>query len=315
MKKVLSLLLTLVLAISLLTACGSSKPAEKTEMPTAAAPEAASTEAPAAETDAKPDATEAETEAEEKADAAEPQVLKVAATAAPHAEILEICKPILAEQNIDLQITVFDDYIQPNTATDEGEVDANYFQHITYLNDFNAEKGTKLVSVTAIHYEPFAIYPGKLSSLDDLAEGSTIAVPNDTTNEARALLLLQDLGYIKLRDGAQLTATKLDIEVNPKNLNIEELAAQQLPRSLPDVDFAVINGNFAMQAGLSVEKDALATEKSDSDASQAYANVLVVKEGNEENAAVLALAEVLKGDAVKAFVNEKYAGAVVLLDD
>ena len=239
--------------------------------------------------------------------------IRVGASPAPHAEILEVVKPILAEQGIELEIVVFNDYIIPNTATESGEIDANYFQHVLYLNDFNEQRGTHLAIVDKIHYEPFGIYAGKTASLDALEDGAKIAVPNDGTNEARALLLLEAQGLIKLRADASLTATKLDIEENPHNFDIQEIEAAQLPRSLGSVDVAVINGNYAIDAGLKAS-DALAVEDGSSDVIQNnYANVLVCKEGNESNEALQALAAALKSDAVKTFIEETYEGAVVAL--
>ncbi len=240
----------------------------------------------------------------------EATVITVGASPAPHAEILEAVKPMLAEKNIDLQIKEFNDYILPNTATESGEIDANYFQHGPYLEDFNNENGTHLVSVAAIHYEPFGLYAGKTASLDQLGEGATIAVPNDGTNEARALLLLEAQGLITLKEDAGFTATKLDIVDNPKNIEIQEMEAAQIARALADVDMAVINGNYAIEAGLKVS-DAVAVEDKESEAAQTYANVLVVKEGNENNEAVQALAEALQSDEIKEFMETKYEGAVV----
>ena len=238
------------------------------------------------------------------------ETIRVGASITPHAEILNVVKPILAEQGYDLEVVEYTDYVLPNTATESGELDANYFQHQPYLDDFNAQNGTHLVSVAAIHYEPFAIYAGKSDSLENIADGATIAVPNDGTNEARALLLLEAQCLIKLREDAGFTATKLDIEENPKNLDIVEMEAAQLPRVLPDVDFAVINGNYAIQGGLKVA-DALASESVESESAQTYANVLVVKEGNENNPAILALVDALKTEEVRKFIEDTYEGAVV----
>ncbi len=237
--------------------------------------------------------------------------IKVGATPAPHAEILEAVKDTLAAEGIELEIVEFNDYVIPNTSTESGELDANYFQHQPYLTDFNAQNGTHLVSVASIHYEPFGIYGGKTKSLADLADGATIAVPNDGTNEARALMLLQAQGLITLKADAGFTATILDIESNPKNLDIKELEAAQLPRTLQDVDLAVINGNYAIEAGLNAGKDALAVEDANSEAAQTYANILVVKEGNENNEAVQALAKALMSEAAKEFMNATYEGAVL----
>ena len=246
---------------------------------------------------------------------AEKGTIKVAASATPHAEILEEAKPILEKEGWDLEVTVFDDYVQPNLVVESGDFDANYFQHIPYLNSFNEEKGTHLVNAGGIHYEPFGIYPGTKSSLDDIADGDTIAVPNDTTNEARALLLLQDNGIIKLKDGAGLEATVNDIEENPYNVEIVELAAEQVARVAEETSYIVLNGNYALQAGYSVSKDALAYETSDSEAAKTYVNVIAVKEGNENSDKIKALVDVLKSDEIKDFINEKYDGAVIPFED
>ena len=239
--------------------------------------------------------------------------VRVGASPAPHAEILQVAKEILAQADITLDIVEFTDYIQPNTATESGDIDANYFQHQDYLNTFNAENGTHLVSVAQIHYEPLGIYPGKTASFEELADGAQILVPNDTSNEARALQLLAAQGLIELDPDAGLTATKQDITANPKNLEIVEMEAAQLPRSLASADMAVINGNYATQAGFSSANDALATESADSDAAQLYPNVLVVEEGRENDPAILAVAAALQSDAVRDFINETYGGAVVPL--
>ena len=239
--------------------------------------------------------------------------VRVGASPAPHAEILQVAKEILAQADITLDIVEFTDYIQPNTATESGDIDANYFQHQDYLNTFNAENGTHLVSVAEIHYEPLGLYPGKTQSIDELPDGAQISVPNDTSNEARALQLLAAQGLIELAPDAGLTATKQDITANPKNLEIVEMEAAQLPRSLASADMAVINGNYATQAGFSSANDALATESADSDAAQLYPNVLVVEEGRENDPAILAVAAALQSDAVRDFINETYGGAVVPL--
>ena len=239
--------------------------------------------------------------------------VRVGASPAPHAEILQVAKEILAQADITLDIVEFTDYIQPNTATESGDIDANYFQHQDYLNTFNAENGTHLVSVAQIHYEPLGIYPGKTASFEELADGAQILVPNDTSNEARALQLLAAQGLIELAPDAGLTATKQDITANPKNLEIVEMEAAQLPRSLASADMAVINGNYATQAGFSSANDALATESADSDAAQLYPNVLVVEEGRETDPAILAVAAAMQSDAVRDFINETYGGAVVPL--
>ena len=287
MKKLVSLLLSGVLAVGLLAGCGGGTGTSQTP--------AGNSESPAASTETG---------------SLEGTTLKVGATPAPHAEILEVVKGILAEQGITLDIVEFNDYIQPNLAVEDGSLDANYFQHITYMNEFNVSDGTHLVSAAEVHYEPFGLYAGKTASLDELADGAQIAVPNDTTNEARALLLLEQEGLITLREGAGITATKADIEENPKNLEIVELEASQLPVRLADVDMAVINGNYALDAGLSVS-DALAVESADGEAAQAYVNVLAVKEGRETDPAIQALAAALCSDEVKTYIEENYSGAVV----
>ena len=239
------------------------------------------------------------------------KVIKVAASATPHAEILEQAKPILAEQGYDLQVTVFDDYVQPNEVGESGDFGANYFQHIPYLDSFNAEKGTHLVNAGGIHYEPFGIYPGTKSDLAEVADGDSVAVPNDTTNEARALLLLQDNGLITLKEGAGLEATVNDIEENPYNLEIVELEAAQVPRVVGEVAYVVLNGNYALEAGYSVAKDSLAYESSDSEAAKTYVNVIAVKEGNENADKIKALVDVLKSDTIKNYINDTYDGAVI----
>ena len=297
MKKLLSAALAASLTLSL-AACGSS----------AASSAPASSEAASS---AAADSASADSTAAESTNELAGTKLVVAASPTPQAEILEVAKDILAEQGITLEIKEFSDYVQPNLVTENGEVDANYFQHTPYLDSFNAENGTHLVSVGAIHYEPFGIYPGKSDDLANIADGATIAVPNDTTNEARALQLLAAQGIITVREGAGLTATVNDIEENPHNVKIQEIEAAQLPRTVQDVDFAVINGNFAMEAGFSVGKDALATEDASSEAAQTYANVLVVKEGNENSPAIQALLAALQSDKVRDYINETYDGAVV----
>ena len=238
------------------------------------------------------------------------KTIKVAATAVPHAEILEQAKPLLEEQGYTLEVQVFDDYVQPNEVVESGEFDANYFQHIPYLESFNEEKGTHLVNAGGIHYEPFGLYPGTETSLDNI-DNATIAVPNDTTNEARALLLLQDNGYITLKDGVGLTATTKDIVENPHNITFVELEAAQVPRTLPEVSFGVLNGNYAMEAGLTVADDALLYESADSEAAATYVNVIAVKEGNENLPKIKALVDTLKSDEIKQYINDNYNGGVI----
>ncbi len=240
-------------------------------------------------------------------DTAETVTLTVAASPTPHAVILEQCVPILAEQGIELVVNQYDDYVVPNTAVEDGDEDANYFQHLPYLEEFNESRGTHLVSVASVHIEPMGIYAGQTTSLEDLPDGAVIGVPNDPTNEGRALLLLESQGLITLDDSSNLTATPNNIVDNPKNLEFREIEAQTLPSSLPDLDLAVINSNYALGAGLNPNTDALAIESSDSP----YVNVLVVKEGNEDNEAIQALVEALHSDTIRDFINEEFDGAVV----
>ena len=278
MKKILTLILALTMAVGL-AACGS-------------------TEAPAEETT-------------ESAEPTETITLKVAASPTPHAEILAQVVDVLAEQGIDLQITEYGDYVIPNTAVEEGDEDANFFQHTPYMEQFNEENGTHLVSVAKIHYEPMGIYPGMTASLEELPDGATIAVPTDVTNEARALLLLEAQGLIEVDDAAGLNATPNDITSNPKNLQFKELEAAMLPQTVEEVDLSIINSNYALQGGLNPATDALASEDPDSDAAQTYANIIAVKEGNENNEAIQALVKALQSDAVREYINETYSGAVV----
>lgn len=290
MKKTLALILTAALFAGTLTACGSTEQADSSET---------------TETTQETEDTDGETATGEM------KVITVAATAVPHAEILEAAKPILAEQGYDLQITVFDDYVQPNEVVEAGDIDCNFFQHTPYLESYNAERGTHLVNVGEIHYEPLGIYGGTESDLSAVSDGATIAVPNDTTNEARALLLLQDNGILTLKEGAGINATVNDIAENPHNVEFVEMEAAQISRILGEVSFAVINGNYALDAGLNAQTDALATETSDSEAAKTYVNIIVVKEGNENNEGVKALVEVLKSEEMKSFIEETYEGSVV----
>lgn len=281
-KKFLSLILALALSASL-TACGSS------------------------------DTTETADDAD-SSDTTETVTLKVAASPTPHAEILEQIKPILAEQGIDLVITEYGDYIVPNTAVDEGDEDANYFQHTPYLEQFNAENGTDLVSAGKIHYEPMGIYAGKTASLEELPDGATIAVPNDATNEARALQLLAAQGLIEIDPEAGLNATPNDITSNPKNLEFTELDAAMIPNTIEEFDLNVINSNYALQAGLNPAEDALASEDAASDAAQTYANIIAVKAGHENDPAIVALVDALHSEEIQEFINTTYAGSVLPID-
>lgn len=290
MKKTLALILTAALLTGVLTACGS---AEQKDAATAA------------------ETTENAADTDGEAATGEKKVITVAATAVPHAEILEAAKPILAEQGYDLQITVFDDYVQPNEVVEAGDIDCNFFQHTPYLDSYNAERGTHLVNVGEIHYEPLGIYGGTEKDLSAIPDGATIAVPNDTTNEARALLLLQDNGILTLKEGAGINATVNDIAENPYNVKFVEMEAAQVSRILNEVSFAVINGNYALDAGLNAQTDALAIETSDSEAAKTYVNIIAVKEGNEENEGVQALVKVLKSEEMQKFIEETYEGSVV----
>jgi D-methionine transport system substrate-binding protein len=239
--------------------------------------------------------------------------ITVGASPTPHAEILAVAKDALAANGYELEIIEFTDFVQPNLALQDGSLDANYFQHEPYLESFNEEKSTTLISAGAIHYEPFGIYPGQTATLDELKakEKAKIAVPNDTTNEARALLLLEANGIITLREGVGLTATVNDIEENPNQVEIIEIEAAQLPRALPDVDAAVINGNYALEANLSVGQDAIATEDKDSIAAETFGNIVAVRVGDETTDKTKALIDALQSEAVKSFINENYDGAVI----
>lgn len=278
MKKLLALTMALVLCLGL-AACGGDTTTEET-------------------TDTQETSGESVT-------------LKVGATPAPHQEILEQVVDNLAEQGITLEIVPYNDYVIPNTAVEEGENDANFFQHITYMDNFNAERGTHLVNAGAIHYEPMGIYAGKSTSLESIPDGAVIAIPNDTTNEGRALLLLQDLGLITLKEEAGLEATPNDIAENPHNLQFKELEAAMLPQTIDEVDFSIINSNYALDAGLNPTTDSLGMEDTESDAAQAYANIIAVKEGNENNEAIKALVAALQSDEIREFIETTYNGSVV----
>ncbi len=239
--------------------------------------------------------------------AAQAGEISVAATAVPHAELLEFVKPALAKEGVDLKIKVFTDYVQPNVQVAEGRLDANFFQHQPYLNEFNASRGTDLVSIAGVHVEPFGAYSSKVKSLAELADGAQVVIPNDATNGGRALLLLQKTGLIKLKDATSITATVKDIVENPKNIKVRELEAATLPRVLNQVDLALINTNYALEAGLNPTKDALVIEGDDSP----YVNILVTTSEKKDNADLQKLAKALHSDAVKQFIVEKYKGAVV----
>ena len=233
--------------------------------------------------------------------------ISVAATAVPHAEILEFIKPALAKEGVELKVKVFTDYVQPNVQVAEGRLDANFFQHQPYLDEFNASRGTQLVSIAGVHVEPFGAYSSKIKKLDELSEGAQVVIPNDATNGGRALLLLQKAGVIKLKDGAGITATVKDIAENPKGIKVRELEAATLPRVLTQVDLALINTNYALEAGLNPTKDALVIEGADSP----YVNILVTTAEQKDNAALQKLAKALHTPEVKQFIADKYQGAVV----
>lgn len=275
MKKVLALLTLGTILVTSLTGCGSSKGSNENS-----------------------------------------KVIKIAASPTPHAEILEEAKKLLKDKGYELDITTFSDYVQPNQVVADGEFDANYFQHVPFLNDFNSENKQKLAVAGKIHYEPFGIYPGTKTDLSALSEGDVIAIPNDGSNEGRALQLLASKGIITLKEDASLErATILDIAENPYNVTFKELEAAQIPRIREEVAFAIINGNYALAAGLSVTKDSVYYESSESEAARTYVNVIAVKEGNENSEKIQALVDVLKSDEIKQFIEEKYVGAVLVFEE
>lgn len=274
MKKIIVLALVGVLAMGLLAGCGEKKDAEG-------------------------------------GGEAQMTTIKVGASTTPHGEILAAVKEELAKEGYDLQVVEFTDYVQPNLSLNDGELDANYFQHQPYLDKFNAEHETDLVSVAKVHYEPLGLYPGKKKTIEELSDGDIIAVPNDATNEARALLLLQDQGVLKLKDDAGVFATPADIVDNPKNLVFKELDAAQVAKALQDVAMGVVNGNNALLNGLNVSKDAIAMEEKDSLAADTYANIVAVRKGDEERPEIKALAKALTSQTVKDYIEKSYEGAVV----
>lgn len=246
-----------------------------------------------------------------KENKADDKTITVAASPTPHAEILEAGKDLLKEKGYTLEIKEFDDYPQQNVVVDEGEFDANYFQHQPYLDNFNEEKGSDLVSAAKIHYEPLGIYPGASENLENIKDGAKIAVPNDATNEARALLLLEENGIITLKEDAGLNATKKDVEKNPHNIEIVELDAAQIARVVEELDFVILNGNYALDAGFNVQTDAIAKEEADSEAAQTYANIIAVKKENKDSEKIKALVEVLQSEEIGKFITDTYEGAVV----
>ncbi len=277
------------LTVLSLSACGGQ------EETSSAAPSSQASQEPASET--------------VESSSAETITITVGASPAPHAEILENIKPLLAKEGIELVIEEFTDYVIPNEALDAGDIDANYFQHYPYLADFNAKNGTDMVAAAYIHFEPMGIYPGRTATLEELQDGASIAVPNDPTNEARALLLLQKLGFITLKDGAGLEATPLDIVDNPHNIEFIEMEAVQLPTVLADVDFAVINGNYAVGAGIGGTM--LDAEDKDSEAAQEFANILAVRNGDETRPEIQKLVEALQSEENATFIEQKYEGSVI----
>ena len=289
MKKLLALTLALVLCLGL-AACGGGT---------------------STDTDTNADtSSDADTNGDATANG-ETITLTVGVTPNPHAEILAQVKDDLAAEGIDLVVKEYSDYVVPNTAVEEGDLDANYFQHTPYMEKFNEENGTHLVSVGKIHYEPMGIYPGLTKTLEELPDGATIAVPNDATNEARALQLLAAQGLIELKEDAGLNATPNDITSNPKNLQFKELEAAMLPQTASEVDLSVINSNFAMEGGMNPATDSLASEDADSEAAQTFANIIAVKEGHENDPAIQALVKALQSDKVKEYIEKTYSGAVV----
>lgn len=280
MKKTIAAILAGALCLTALTACGGSK-----------------TDSAAADSSS--------------AAAGDDKTITVGATPTPHAEILNAAKDALKAEGYTLNVVEFTDYVQPNTALVDGDLDANYFQHTPYLNNFNKENGTDLAAAFDMHYEPFGIYAGKTASIEELKDGASIAIPNDGSNETRALLLLQDAGLIKLKNPKDINATPKDVTSNPKNLKFKELEAAVVPTVIKDVDIAALNGNYAIQAGFDPTKDTLVTEKADGLAAKTYQNILVVKEGNENTAKTKELKKALKSDEVRDYINKNYKGAVV----
>lgn len=237
----------------------------------------------------------------------------VGASIEPHATILNspVVKKQLEAEGFKIKVVEYTDYIQPNSATEDGSLDANFFQHLPYLKDFNEKNGTHLVSAAEIHFEPLGIYPGKAKTLEDISDGAKIAVPNDATNEARALLLLEKAGFIKLQENIGLDATVKDILENPHEIQFYEVEAAQAAKVLPDVEYSVINGNYALSAGLSAGENGLLVEDESSEAAKTYINVIVVKEGNEETAKTKALVKAVTSEETKKFIEEQWKGAVV----
>lgn len=307
------------LAAAVLTGCGASGSAESSAAASQAGSAAASSEAAseasseaASKADTSTAASEASAEAAEiPAPEGDDNKITIGATPVPHAQILDdVVKPALEAKGWDLEVVVFNDYIQPNTAVEDGELDANYFETTRYLEEENKERNLHLVSVAEIHLEPMGLYSKKLKSLDELKDGASIAVPNDGSNESRALRLLADNGLIKVDESKDIL-TASDVTENPKNFEFVEVEAASLVRTLDDVDAAVINGNYALEAGFSPAKDALVAEKTDTESIKQYFNNLVVKEGNEETVKTKALKAALTSPDVAKYIEENYQGSVI----
>lgn len=317
-KKLVTGALSVALIGTLLTGCGSDNAAQTTETAEKTEETTVTEEKTTTEETTATEETTQTAETTETTDSDIPngngEVIKIAASPVPHAQILEEAAKILEQYGYVLDIVEFEDYVQPNLVVESGEFDANYMEHVPYLNSFNEEQGTHLVVAGEIHYEPFGIYPGTKKSLSDIASGDTIAVPNDTTNEARALLLLQDNGLLKLKDDAGLTATINDIVENPYDIEFVELEAAQVARVVDEVSYVVLNGNYALEAGFSVGKDSIAYEASDSVAAKTYVNIITVYEGHENDAKIQALVKVLRSDDIKKFIEDTYDGAVVFFE-
>ena len=328
-KKLMAAVLAGILAAGVLAGCGgsstSSAPAgeekkeEAVEEAVEAGTAAAGQEAPAATAAEAPEDNHITVAASPTPHTTENTgdmvTLRVGASPTPHAEILAQVKPILEAQGYELEVIEFEDYVQPNNVVDSGEIDANYFQHINYLEDFNANHGTDLAIAGRIHYEPFGIYPGTKATLEEIADGDTIAIPNDPTNEARALLLLEANGIITLKEGAGITATVNDIESKAVDVQLNEVEAAQVSRYKDEMSYVVLNGNYALAAGFKAGTDALALEKGDSEAIQQYVNVIAVKAGNEELPKIKALVDVLKSDEIKQYITDTFEGAVIPYED
>ena len=305
-KKTQAALVSGLIGVFALTGCGASDAA-----PQAQAKDADPT--PAAVAEATEETVEEAPVEETAATTEETVTIKIGANLTPHAEILRQAAPILEKEGVILDIVEIEDSVTPNVGVADGSLDANYFQHQPYLDEYNAQNGTDIVSVGAIHYEPFGIYAGKTSSLEDITDGAIVAVPNNVTNEARALLLLEQENLITLKEGIGVNATVNDITENPKNLKIEEIAPEQLVRALPDVDIAIINGNYAIEGGLKVA-DALAVEANDGVAAETYGNIIAAKSEKADDEALKKLVTVLQSKEISDYINSTYGGAVVPLN-